>query len=54
MALLRAVAFVPEKPVKRWQPDVVAEVMLPEGQTSITPQAVAQEQPTAEKKNSVN
>ncbi|MGI2095399.1 DNA polymerase III subunit gamma/tau [Shewanella glacialipiscicola] len=53
MALLRAVAFVPEKPVKRWQPDVVAEVMLPEGQTSITPQAVAQEQPTAEKKTAL-
>ena len=53
MALLRAVAFVPEKPVKRWQPDVVAEVMLPEGQTSITPQAVAQDQPTAEKKTAL-
>ncbi|WP_173497442.1 DNA polymerase III subunit gamma/tau [Shewanella sp. ISTPL2] len=39
MALLRAVAFVPEKPVKRWQPDAVAEISLPEGQT---PVAIAQ------------
>ncbi|SIQ90410.1 DNA polymerase-3 subunit gamma/tau [Shewanella morhuae] len=53
MALLRAVAFVPEKPVKRWQPDVVAEVILPERQTSNTPQTVAQEQPTAEKKTAL-
>ncbi|HAY94580.1 DNA polymerase III subunit gamma/tau [Shewanella sp.] len=35
MALLRAVAFVPEKPVKRWQPDAVAEIRLPEGQTPV-------------------
>ncbi|PTA49982.1 DNA polymerase III subunit gamma/tau [Shewanella morhuae] len=53
MALLRAVAFVPEKPVKRWQPDIVAEVILPEGNTSNTPQTVAQEQPTAEKKTAL-
>ena len=39
MALLRAVAFVPEKPVKRWQPYAVAEISLPEGQT---PVAIAQ------------
>ncbi|WP_409437991.1 DNA polymerase III subunit gamma/tau [Shewanella sp. M16] len=36
MALLRAVAFVPEKPVKRWLPDAVAEISLPAGQTSAT------------------
>ncbi|GIU14117.1 DNA polymerase III subunit gamma/tau [Shewanella morhuae] len=53
MALLRAVAFVPEKPVKRWQPDIVAEVILPEGNTSVAPQTVAQEQPTAEKKTAL-
>lgn len=35
MALLRAVAFVPEKPVKRWQPDAVAEISLSEGQTPV-------------------
>ncbi|MGR3972603.1 DNA polymerase III subunit gamma/tau [Shewanella sp. 1180_01] len=35
MALLRAVAFVAEKPVKRWQPDAVAEIRLPEGQTPV-------------------
>lgn len=34
MALLRAVAFVPEKPVKRWQVESPAEVSLPVGQTS--------------------
>lgn len=39
MALLRAVAFVPEKPVKRWLPDAVAEISLPAGQT---PVAIAQ------------
>ncbi|WP_415774983.1 DNA polymerase III subunit gamma/tau [Shewanella oncorhynchi] len=35
MALLRAVAFVPEKPVKRWQPDAVAEISLSAGQTPV-------------------
>ncbi|MCL1135191.1 DNA polymerase III subunit gamma/tau [Shewanella hafniensis] len=42
MALLRAVAFVPEKPVKRWQPDVVAEISLPEGQTPVAATAAVQ------------
>ncbi|WP_300476714.1 DNA polymerase III subunit gamma/tau [Shewanella sp.] len=42
MALLRAVAFVPEKPVKRWQPDAVAEIRLPEGQTPVAATAAAQ------------
>ncbi|MEN8619291.1 DNA polymerase III subunit gamma/tau [Shewanella baltica] len=42
MALLRAVAFVPEKPVKRWQPDAVAEICLPEGQTPVAATAAAQ------------
>ncbi|MCL1091308.1 DNA polymerase III subunit gamma/tau [Shewanella profunda] len=41
MALLRAVAFVPEKPVKRWQPDSPAEVSLPVGQTSPSVAALA-------------
>lgn len=47
MALLRAVAFVPEKPVKRWQPDAVAEIRLPEGQT---PVATAQTHDVKEQK----
>ena len=42
MALLRAVAFVPEKPVKRWQPDAVAEIRLPEWQTPVAATAAAQ------------
>lgn len=42
MALLRAVAFVPEKPVKRWQPDAVAEIRLPEGQTPVAVTAAVQ------------
>ncbi|OUS53738.1 DNA polymerase III subunit gamma/tau [Shewanella sp. SACH] len=42
MALLRAVAFVPEKPAKRWQPDAVAEIRLPEGQTPVAATAAAQ------------
>lgn len=42
MALLRAVAFVPEKPVKRWLPDAVAEIRLPEGQTPVAATAEAQ------------
>ncbi|WP_422397699.1 DNA polymerase III subunit gamma/tau [Shewanella baltica] len=42
MALLRAVAFVPEKPVKRWQPDAVAEIRLPKGQTPVAATAAAQ------------
>ncbi|MCS6116790.1 DNA polymerase III subunit gamma/tau [Shewanella baltica] len=42
MALLRAVAFVPEKPLKRWQPDAVAEIRLPEGQTPVAATAAAQ------------
>ncbi|MDT3321412.1 DNA polymerase III subunit gamma/tau [Shewanella sp. SP1S2-4] len=42
MALLRAVAFVPEKPVKRWQPETVAEIRLPEGQTPVAATAAAQ------------
>ncbi|MCS6119806.1 DNA polymerase III subunit gamma/tau [Shewanella baltica] len=42
MALLRAVAFVPEKPVKRWQPDAVAEIRLPEGQTPVAATAAPQ------------
>ncbi|WP_411569064.1 DNA polymerase III subunit gamma/tau [Shewanella sp. SM69] len=42
MALLRAVAFVPEKPVKRWQPDAVAEISLPAGQTPVAATAAAQ------------
>uniref|UniRef100_UPI0035C6EE92 DNA polymerase III subunit gamma/tau n=1 Tax=Shewanella baltica TaxID=62322 RepID=UPI0035C6EE92 len=42
MALLRAVAFVPEKPVKRWLPDAVAEIRLPEGQTPVAATAAAQ------------
>ncbi|ABK48675.1 DNA polymerase III, subunits gamma and tau [Shewanella sp. ANA-3] len=38
MALLRAVAFVPEKPVKRWQVEDAAKVSLPAQQpTSTTP-----------------
>lgn len=38
MALLRAVAFVPEKPVKRWQVEVAAKVSLPAQQPmSATP-----------------
>ncbi|MFB2729815.1 DNA polymerase III subunit gamma/tau [Shewanella mangrovisoli] len=38
MALLRAVAFVPEKPVKRWQVEDAAKVSLPAQQpTSATP-----------------
>lgn len=55
MALLRAVAFVPEKPVKRWQPDAVAEISLSEGQTPVTTAQVTDvkeqkfsEPPTAE------
>ncbi|WP_411568969.1 DNA polymerase III subunit gamma/tau [Shewanella sp. SM72] len=47
MALLRAVAFVPEKPVKRWQPDAVAEISLSEGQT---PVATAQAHDVKEQK----
>ena len=39
MALLRAVAFVPEKPVKRWQRDAVTQIHLPEGQTPVAAQA---------------
>lgn len=50
MALLRAVAFVPEKPVKRWQPDAVAEISLPEGQTPIEVSATAQALDLHEKK----
>ncbi|WP_413473195.1 DNA polymerase III subunit gamma/tau [Shewanella baltica] len=42
MALLRAVAFVPEKPEKRWQPDAVAEIRLPEGQTPVAVTAAVQ------------
>ncbi|MGI2127873.1 DNA polymerase III subunit gamma/tau [Shewanella oncorhynchi] len=42
MALLRAVAFVPEKPVKRWLPDAVAEISLPAGQTPVAATAAAQ------------
>ncbi|MCU7987645.1 DNA polymerase III subunit gamma/tau [Shewanella sp. SW24] len=42
MALLRAVAFVPEKPVKRWQPDAVAEISLPAGQIPVAATAAAQ------------
>ncbi|WP_411569325.1 DNA polymerase III subunit gamma/tau [Shewanella sp. SM55] len=42
MALLRAVAFVPEKPVKRWQPDAVAEISLPAGQMPVAATAAAQ------------
>ncbi|MEM6191774.1 DNA polymerase III subunit gamma/tau [Shewanella scandinavica] len=42
MALLRAVAFVPEKPVKRWLPDAVAEIRLPEGQTPVAATAAVQ------------
>uniref|UniRef100_UPI0035C71886 DNA polymerase III subunit gamma/tau n=1 Tax=Shewanella baltica TaxID=62322 RepID=UPI0035C71886 len=42
MALLRAVAFVPEKPVKRWQPDAVVEIRLPEGQAPVAATAAAQ------------
>lgn len=42
MALLRAVAFVPEKPAKRWLPDAVAEIRLPEGQTPVAATAAAQ------------
>ncbi|WP_297893186.1 DNA polymerase III subunit gamma/tau [Shewanella sp.] len=41
MALLRAVAFVPEKSVKRWQVDAPAEVSLPSGQTPLSTAAVA-------------
>lgn len=41
MALLRAVAFVPEKPVKRWQVESPAEVSLPVGQTSTSLAALA-------------
>jgi len=41
MALLRAVTFVPEKSVKRWQVDAPAEVSLPSEQTSISTAAVA-------------
>ncbi|MGI2167245.1 DNA polymerase III subunit gamma/tau [Shewanella oncorhynchi] len=55
MALLRAVAFVPEKPVKRWQPDAVAEISLSEGQTPVATAQVTDvkeqkfsEPPTAE------
>ncbi|MGI2202366.1 DNA polymerase III subunit gamma/tau [Shewanella oncorhynchi] len=42
MALLRAVAFVPEKPVKRWQPDAVAEISLPAGLMPVAATAAAQ------------
>lgn len=46
MALLRAVAFVPEKPVKRWQVEETAKVSLPAQQpTSTTP---ASNMPAAE------
>ncbi|MFB2683941.1 DNA polymerase III subunit gamma/tau [Shewanella mangrovisoli] len=46
MALLRAVAFVPEKPVKRWQVEDAAKVSLPAQQpTSTTP---ASSMPAAE------
>lgn len=55
MALLRAVAFVPEMPVKRWQPDAVAEISLSEGQTPVATAQVTDvkeqkfsEPPTAE------
>lgn len=55
MALLRAVAFVPEKPVKRWQPDAVAEISLLAGQTPVAAAQVTDvkeqkfsEPPTAE------
>lgn len=61
MALLRAVAFVPEKPVKRWQVEDPAKVSLPSQQpmsaspTSNMP-AVEQtvNQAVAEKKNFAN
>ena len=39
MALLRAVAFVPEKPVKRWQVEDAAKVSLPAQQPSTIPAA---------------
>ncbi|MFG0456515.1 DNA polymerase III subunit gamma/tau [Shewanella mangrovisoli] len=46
MALLRAVAFVPEKPVKRWQVEDAVKVSLPAQQpTSTTP---ASNMPAAE------
>ncbi|MCL1066321.1 DNA polymerase III subunit gamma/tau [Shewanella olleyana] len=38
MALLRAIAFVPEKPVKRWHTDDAAEISLP---AAPSPQAIA-------------
>lgn len=50
MALLRAVTFVPEKSVKRWQVDAPAEVSLPLGQTSISREVSV---PVAEKKTEV-
>ncbi|MFB2681192.1 DNA polymerase III subunit gamma/tau [Shewanella mangrovisoli] len=60
MALLRAVAFVPEKPVKRWQVEDVAKVSLPAQQpTSTTPVSnmpaaePAVNQAVAEKKTSL-
>ncbi|MFV0594649.1 DNA polymerase III subunit gamma/tau [Shewanella sp.] len=42
MALLRAVAFVPEKPVKRWQVEDTAKVSLPVSQPTTTPPATEQ------------
>lgn len=44
MALLRAVAFVPEKSVQRWQVDAPAEVSLPAEQT---PKSTVAEKKTA-------
>ncbi|WP_153916129.1 DNA polymerase III subunit gamma/tau [Shewanella sp. TC10] len=38
MALLRAIAFVPEKPVKRWHTDDAAKISLP---AAPSPQAIA-------------
>ena len=44
MALLRAVAFVPEKPVKRWQVEDAAKVSLPVMSATPTPNMPAAEQ----------
>ncbi|AAN55063.1 DNA polymerase III subunit gamma/tau [Shewanella oneidensis] len=53
MALLRAVAFVPEKSVKRWQVDDAVKVDL-SAQPALTPQATIPPEVPAERQLAVN
>ncbi|MGL4223127.1 MAG: DNA polymerase III subunit gamma/tau, partial [Shewanella sp.] len=53
MALLRAVAFVPEKSVKRWQVDDAVKVDL-SAQPALTPQATIPPEVPAERQQAVN